>query len=732
LSEAEQQQQQHVKKPPRRRVKSPTVLQMEAVECGAAALGSVLSYHDLWIPLEELRQECGVSRDGSKASNVLKAARRYGMEAKGYKYKNIERLYDIDFPAILFWNYNHFVVLDGFKGDKVYLNDPAQGPRIASLEELDGSYSGVVLTFKPGEGFEPGGQKPTIIPALRRRLEGSELALLLTILCGLLLVIPGLVIPAFSKVFIDEFLVRNQDWVIQPLLVAMGLTVVVQAVLTWLQEYYLLRLEMKLALSTSSRFFRHILRLPMSYFGQRFAGEIGSRVALNDRVARVLSGQLATTIIDATMTIFYVALMLVYDVFLTVVVVFIAMINVVVVKLAGRARADTSRRLLQDKGKLTGTAMSGLQMIETLKATGSESEFFARWAGYHAKTINTEQSMGLLSQVVSAVPPFVQTASRAAVLLIGGLKVMEGELTVGMLVAYQTLLQSFTRPLTQLVQFGSTIQELHGDMNRLDDVLRYEQDSDYQQGDRRAGLLEDRVKLQGRVELRDIEFGYSPLEAPLISGLNLEIEPGKRVAFVGSSGSGKSTVAKLVTGLHKPWSGQILFDGIPREEIPSELLVGSVAMVDQEPFLFGGSVTENVTMWEPSLSGARVAAACRDAAVHDVIESRDGGYQTWVQDGGGNFSGGQCQRLEIARSLVGDPTILVLDEATSALDPTTEVQVDEAIRRRGCTALIVAHRLSTIRDCDEIVVLDQGKVVQRGTHDEMKDIEGPYRDLISL
>jgi NHLM bacteriocin system ABC transporter peptidase/ATP-binding protein len=705
---------------------------MEAVECGAAALGSVFAYHNLWIPLEELRQECGVSRDGSKASNVLKAARRYGFNAKGYKYKDTERLYDIPFPAILFWNYNHFVVLDGFKGDKVYLNDPSQGPRIATLEELDGSYSGVVLTFEPGEDFKPGGEKPSIVPALRRRLKGSELALLLTILCGLLLVIPGLVIPAFSKVFIDEFLVRGQDWLIQPLLLAMGVTVLVQAVLTWLQEHYLLRLEMKLSLATSSRFFRHILRLPMSYFGQRFAGEIGSRVALNDRVAQVLSGQLATTVIDSVMTIFYVLLMLVYDVYLTVAVVAIAMINVVVVKLAGRARVDTSRRLLQDKGKLTGTAMSGLQMIETLKATGSESEFFSRWAGYHAKTINTEQSMGLLSQIVSAVPPFVQTASRAAVLLIGGMKVMDGALTVGMLVAYQTLLQNFTRPLTKLVQFGSTIQELQGDMNRLDDVLRYSQDADYQERETRTALLRDRVKLQGKVELRDIEFGYSPLEPPLISGLNLTIEPGKRVAFVGSSGSGKSTVAKLVTGLHKPWSGQILFDDVPREEIPSQLLVGSVAMVDQEPFLFGGSVTENITMWEPSLSSARVATACKDAAVNDVIETREGGYQAWVQDGGGNFSGGQCQRLEIARSLVGDPTILVLDEATSALDPSTEVQVDEAIRRRGCTALIVAHRLSTIRDCDEIVVLDHGKVVQRGSHDEMKDIEGPYRDLISL
>jgi NHLM bacteriocin system ABC transporter peptidase/ATP-binding protein len=542
-----------------------------------------------------------------------------------------------------------------------------------------------------------------------------------------------LVIPTFSRIFIDDYLVGDQGWMVGPLLWAMAATIVIQMVLKWLQEYYLLRLETKLSLATSSRFFTHILRLPAAYFYQRYAGEIGSRLLINDKVAKVISGRLATTMIDSVMTVFYAVLMWIYDPGLTIVVILISLVNVAVVRFAARWRVDASRRLMQDKGKLMGTAMSGLQMIETLKATGSEPEFFARWSGYHAKTINTEQFMGVLGQTISAVPPLVETVSRAAVLILGGLKVMEStDFTVGMLVAYQTLLQSFTRPLNSFVQFGATVQELQADMNRLDDVLSYPQDDQYREEEPKHEFDKGIIKLSGKVELRNVNFGYSPLEPPLIDDFNLTIQPGHRVALVGGSGSGKSTVAKLVSGLYKHWSGDILFDDIPREQIPRELLVNSVAVVDQELFLFGGTVTENVTMWDPTLETNRVASACRDAAISDVIEVREGSYEALVQEGGGNFSGGQCQRVEIARALVGEPTILILDEATSALDPTTEMAIDQAIRRRGCTTIIIAHRLSTIRDCDEIVVLARGKIVQRGTHDGMKDEEGPYKALISM
>jgi NHLM bacteriocin system ABC transporter peptidase/ATP-binding protein len=717
--------------PPRRRVKTPTILQMEAVECGAAALAMILAHYGRWVPLEELRQECGVSRDGSKANNVLRAARKYGLEAKGFKYSELEKLFDLEFPAILFWNFNHFVVLDGFKGGQVLLNDPAQGPRTISMAELDGSYSGVVLTFKPGPEFQKGGASPKMLPALRRRLVGSEMALFYTILCGLLLVIPGLVIPTFTRVFIDDYLMAGQAWLVKPLLWAMFATLIVHGTLTWMQKHVLLRLETKLALVTSSKFFTHILQLPAAYFGQRFSGEIGSRVMINDKVAQMVSGRLAGMVIDSMMTIFYAALMFVYDVTLTFIVILIALLNVAAIRLAARARTDGSRRLMQDQGKLTGTAMNGLQMIETIKATGSEAEFFSRWAGYYAKVINNEQYLQVLAKISTAVPPFVQTMSTAAVLVLGGMKVMEGQLTIGMLVAYQTLLTSFTRPLTAFVQFGSDMQELQADMNRLDDVLRYPPDPQYQQTRENCPVDPRIVKLSGHVELRNVTFGYSPLEKPLVEDFNLVVQPGRRVAFVGSSGSGKSTAAKLISGLYQPWSGEVLFDGIPRTQLPRDLIANSLAVVDQEVFLFGGSVAENVSMWDSTIPPQRISQAARDAAIDDVIEQREGGYQSRVQEGGGNFSGGQCQRLEITRALVGEPTILILDEATSALDPHTEQHIDESLRRRGCTCIIIAHRLSTIRDADEIIVMERGKIVQRGTHEEMKDVDGPYKRLMS-
>jgi NHLM bacteriocin system ABC transporter peptidase/ATP-binding protein len=715
--------------PPRRRMVTPTVLQMEAVECGAAALATVLAYHGRWVALEELRHECGVSRDGSKANNVLKAARKYGLEAKGFKYETLEKLYELHYPVILFWNFNHFVVLEGFSRGKVHLNDPAQGPRSVTLQELDDSYSGVVLTFTPGPAFKKGGHAPSMLPALRRRLAGSEAALFYIVMCGLLLVVPGLVVPGFTRIFIDDVMVSGRD-IMSPLLIAMMVAVAVQAILTWLQKYYLLRLETRLALGMSSQFFDHILRLPAAYFGQRFAGEIGSRVLINDKVAKVISGRLATTVIDAIMTLIYAALMFFYDARLTLVVIGISLLNVLAVRLAGRLRTDASRRLMQDKGKLIGTAMNGLQMIETIKATGSESEFFSRWAGHYAKTVNNEQFLQVLGQTAAMVPPFVQTLSTAAVLVLGGSRVMNGALTVGMLVAYQTLLASFMRPLTTFVTFGSTLQELTADMDRLDDVLRYPVDSQYRQVRESLSYDPNVVKLSGRIELRDITFGYSPLDPPLIDKFNLNVEPGRRVAIVGPSGSGKSTVAKLLSGLYSPWSGEVLFDGRPRQEIPRDLIVNSLAVVDQEVFLFGGTVLDNVTLWDGTISAQRVGAACRDAAIATVIEAREGGYQATVQEGGGNFSGGQCQRLEIARSLASEPTMIILDEATSALDPTTELHIDDSIRTRGCTAVIIAHRLSTIRDADEIIVMERGKIVQRGTHDEMRVVDGPYQHLI--
>lgn len=718
--------------PPNRRVKTPTVLQMEVAECGAAALGIVLGYHGRIVPLEQLRVDCGVSRDGSKAVNLLKAARRYGMDASGSRLENAAQLFDLTFPLIVFWNRNHFVVLEGFGRGKAHINDPAQGPRWVSLAEFEQAFSGIALTFQPGPAFERGGVAPSPLGALWNRLADSSAALLYVTLCGLMLVVPALLVPTFARVFVDDYLLGGRAFMVRPLLWAMLATAAVMMAMTWLQRRCLLRLETKLSLVNSSRFFAHIQRLPIAYFVQRYAGEIASRLAINDRIAHVIGSNLTTTAINLCVLLFYLVLLFWYDVWLTLVVMAVAALNVLTVKLVARARADAARRLLQDRGKLQGTAMSGLAMIETLKATGGEDEFFARWAGYQAKCLIGGQALSLIAQTTAAVPVLVTGLTTLAVFVFGGLRVMNGDMTVGMLVAYQILVAGFVRPLSGLVDFGGLLQELHGDVSRLDDVLRHPEDARYGATAQASAGGEHAAKLSGRLELRDVSFGYSPLEPPLIKNFNLVIDPGERVALVGASGSGKSTVARVAMGLYEPWQGQVLFDGAPRSALPPSTITNSVGVVDQEVFLFGGTVAENVSMWDATLPPTRIAEACRDACIDDVIEGRPGGYQAVIEEGGKNLSGGQRQRLEIARALVGEPTLLVLDEATSALDPLTESHIVDALRRRSCTCLIIAHRLSTIRDADRIVVMQRGAIVQQGTHDDLKDVDGPYRDLISL
>ncbi len=718
---------------PARAVRSPTILQMEAVECGAAALAIVLAHFGRWVPLEELRIACGVSRDGSKASNMVKAARSYGLVAKGFK-KEPAELRRMAPPMIVHWNFNHFVVLDGFRRGRGQLNDPASGPRTVSAEELDQAFTGVVMTFAPGPDFRPGGDPPRLTDSLRRRLGGSRAALLFAFLTGLALVVPGLVVPVFSKVFIDRVLLESRrDW-LGPLLAAMAIAALLLGALTWLQRVYLLRLETRMALGSSSRFLWHVLRLPAEFFSQRFAGDVSSRVAINDRVASLLSRDLATNALAAATIVFFAALMLVYDPVLTLIGVAVVSGNVVALRYVARRRVDGNRRLQQDQGKMLGTAIGGLQTIETLKATGGESDLFSRWSGYQAKVVNGRQDLERYTQVLDAVPALLASINAALILGVGGLRVIHGALSLGGLVAFQVLMTSFVAPITQLVNLGGKLQTVEGDMNRLDDVLRYPAILPAEPAAADAAPREgagEPVKLSGRLTISGLAFGYSRLEAPLIEGFDLALAPGARVALVGGSGSGKSTLAKLVTGLYQPWAGTILFDGRRREEIPRAVLLNSLASVDQSVFLFAGTVRENLTLWDSTIPLPDLVAAAKDGCIHEDVAARPGGYESAVDEAGANWSGGQRQRLEIARALVSRPTLLVLDEATSALDAETERAIDQNLRRRGCACLIVAHRLSTIRDADEILVLERGRVVQRGTHDQLKDQPGLYAQLIS-
>jgi len=719
------------------RVQTPTVLQYEAVECGAAALGSILGFHGHYLPLEELRIDCGVSRDGSRAANILRAARLHGLEATGMQ-AGAGALETLDPPFVVFWNQNHFLVVDGFEGERVRLNDPAVGPRTVTRAEFVRGYSGVALTFKPGPDFRADRQPPSMLAGLAKRLRGSESAVAYLVLTGIVLSLAGLVTPAFQKVFVDDYIERGfTDWVV-PLLWIMLATSVVVGFATWLQRYYLLRLSKKISISASSQFLWHVLRLPVDFFGQRFAGEIGSRVALNDKIAAILSGKLATTIVTLVTILPYALILLSYDVTLTVIGVGMALVNLVALRVISRLRVDGNRRYLQERGKMIGTATSGLLAIESIKASGGENDFFARIAGYQSKVVGAHQNLGRLSQVLDRVPKVLGSLNTTLMLCLGAYLVIRGDLTVGMVIAFQSLMTSFTGPFGDLVGLGSSLQTVQGDLNRLDDALAAKLDPEVRAGDAPAREDRDgprvevlhRGKLDGNLELRNVTFGYSRAAAPLLVDFSLKIAPGQRIAIVGGSGSGKSTVARLAAGLYQPWQGEVLLDGKPRSAWPRPLLVSSVAHVDQDIFLFDGTVLENLSLWDPSLADEAIIAAAQDAGIHDEIAARPSGYLTRVEQGGANFSGGQRQRLEIARALALEPSVVILDEATSALDPKTELEIDSNLRRRGVSCLIVAHRLSTIRDADEIVVLHQGRVAERGRHDDLKDRNGAYAALI--
>jgi len=729
---------------PYKRVKTPTVLQMEGVECGAAALAMILGYYGRKVPLEKLRVECGVSRDGLKATNIMKAARAYGLKTKGYS-KSIEKLKATKTPSILFWNFNHFLVLEGFGKKWVYLNDPAQGRYRVDYEEFEGSFTGVVLTFEPTEAFEKGNEKRGLIPALTSRISSSKLSVIYIVLASLFLVLPGLIIPSFTQIFIDRYLVNNMTEFVMPLILAMGGVLLVNALLIHLQQYYLLRLETKLALATSSQFLWHVFRLPITFFTQRYSGDISNRVTLNDKIAGLLSGELANAALNVIVVVFYAMLMFSYDVVLTLLGMLVSAINIVALRLVARARKDGSRRLLNERGKLMGNTMSGISMIETLKASGREGDFFSNWTGYLAKVLNIEQELAWISMRLNAIPPLLMSVSTAGILGLGAMRVMDGQMTLGMLVAFLFLMTNFIRPVNELVSMGSLLQETEGDMSRIDDVLNYEIAEEFRQD---AGTIKVGAKLQeekhrsnggaaiqsklnGHLELRNVSFGYTHAMPAIIKDFSLKLEPGNRVALVGGSGSGKSTLARLVAGLYQPWEGEVLLDGIRREAIPRHVIHQSIAVIDQEITLFKGSIRDNLSFWDPTMGENKLISAARDAMIHEVIAARPGAYESPVNERGTNFSGGQRQRMEIARALAVEPSYLIMDEGTSALDPRSEQMVMDNIRRRGCTCLIVAHRLSTIRDCDEIIVMKFGEIVERGTHHQLLSRKGLYAQLIS-
>ena len=707
-------------------VKVPVVMQMEVLECGAASLTMIMHYYHKWIPLEQARVDCGVSRNGSNIKNILIAARSYGMKAKAWKSEPEDLLEEGPFPCIIHWSFNHFVVLCGFKGKKAIINDPARGRVTVSWEEFDQEFTGICATFEPDEGFEPSGKPKSAFSYAKERLKGTSAAVVFVILTTTISSLLGIINPVFNRIFLDRLLTgQSPNWLI-PFTIAMSIFALINIIVLWIAAIYSVRIQGKLAAIGNATYLWKVLRLPMHFFDQRLAADISDRQATNATIAGTLVNTFAPLLLNAFMMIFYLVVMLRYSLLLTAIGIGAILINVGVSAIISNKRVNISRVQMRDAAKLSSTTASGIQMIETIKSSGAENGYFGRWAGYQASVNKQDVRYAKLNTYLGTIPSVISQLANLAVLCIGVLYVLQGRFTIGMVMAFQGFLSAFMSPASSLISAGQSIQEMTTQMERIEDVMSYPTDSIFESREKTA----DYQKLTGEIELKNITFGYSKLGDPLIKDFNMTVHPGQKIAFVGRSGCGKSTLAKLLSGLYRPWSGEILFDGIPISNIDRNVFTGSVAVINQDITLFADTISANIKMWDDSIEDFEMILAARDAGIHDDIVQRDNGYRHKMLEGGKDFSGGQRQRIEIAHGLTQDPTICILDEATSALDAKTEYEVVKSISDRGITCIIIAHRLSTIRDCDEIIVLDKGIVVERGTHEELYAKGGAYTSLV--
>ena len=718
-----------------RRRRTPVMLQFEATECGAVCLGIILAHYGRWVRLQELREACGVTRDGCSATDIVRAARRYGLKVTGWR-KEPEDLRGLRLPAILFWQFSHFVVLDAVGRGRYYINDPAFGHRSVSADVLDRAFTGVALVVEPTAEFRRGTEARPGLRLLWPWFSDAPGALAFSAACGLLLLAPMLGTPILVTLLVDHALAAPQPppWAGALAAAAAGSAALVY-LLSWLQHRCLQRLHVRLSVVQADRFVRRLFRLPVHFFTHRLAGDLMARLHVVGRVAAQGSVQLVGILLEIVVSAFCLTLMIFYDPLLAAVVMVLAAGSVLLMRFFSGLRTEEGWIMRRHQAMLSGLAVAGLRNVELLQATAAEDDFYGRWSGHQALELGARQRYAELGHVIGALPAVFSILGGAAVIGAGGWRVLDGALTVGMLMGFYIVAGNFLRPVGRLVEFADMLQVLDADLQRLHDVFDAAEDplltADRERRKAPVSHLGGRLRLAGRLSIRDVTFGYRTNGGPLVEKFNLDLEPGQRVALVGATGSGKSTVVMLVAGVAQPWSGDILFDGVPLRDVPRDVLTASLAVVSQRPFLFAGTIRDNLTLWNPTISEERLVSAAADALMHETIAARPGGYDSLVEEGGRNFSGGQRQRLEIARALVREPSILVLDEATCALDALSEVRIDDALRRRGCTCLIVAHRLSTIRDCDRIVVLDHGRPAQSGTHEELlADEGGLYHRLV--
>jgi NHLM bacteriocin system ABC transporter peptidase/ATP-binding protein len=709
--------------PAAKRTHVPTVLQMEVVECGAASLGMVLAHFGRWVPLEQLRERCAVGRDGVTALRVVTAARSYGLIAEGHRVEP-SGLKDLPLPQILWWDMAHFVVLEGWDRDGWWVNDPGVGVRHVTSHEFESSFTGISLLARPGPDFKRGGHAPPPLAGLRRRIRGFGRLIALILFSGLMLSVPTIVAPLLVKATVDEVFVDGRLAFLLPATLGLLVALVAQFLLSRAQQMFVAELQVRSAIRMSTETMRHLLRLPMRFFTQRMPADVTNRASLNDDVAQMVSGPLVQSVISTILAVAYAAAAFLVD----------PLLGLVVVG-AGIAQGATAwwgfmrvRRLMRQslvqETEVAVAVATSIGMIETLKATGAEDDALDRYGAAQDRLVDVRQSQDLALNPIGVLPTLITSLALIALLGLGSWQVIEGRQSLGALVALQVLLAGFSAAAQQIAAAVSQAPQVTAAMERIDDILDYDEVAHPPD----EGIEGD--PLMGLVDIDDVTFRYDPAGPPVIADLSVKIEPGHTLALVGPSGCGKTTIARLITGLLPPDSGTIAFDGIPRERVSAESLTQGLAVVSQEIAIFPGTIADNITLWDPRITAEDVRAAADDACLTEEILARPDGFDTLLGEGGRGLSGGQRQRLALARALARRPRILLLDEATSALDARTEQKVMAAIARRRCTLILVAHRLSTIRDADEILVLDQGHVIERGTHAQLMAAHGEYADLV--
>ncbi len=717
-----------IKKPIEKGVsKVPVIMQLEELECGAACLCMVLGYYNKWIPIEEVRNTCGVSRDGVSAGNILRAARFYGLNASGYRCPVSTLMKNVTFPCIAFVHGCHFIVVCGVKNGMIYVNDPAKGNDKYTEKEFDEIFNNILIQFSPSESFQPSGKPKSMLSYVKKRLKGTTVAIVFACLTGIIASMIGVISPAFSRVFLDYLLPgENPQWV-WPFLILLAIFDFVQIIMTGLQSVYSLRINGKMAVIGNSTFMWKIFKMPIQFFSQRRAGDIQQRQASNATIASTLIETFAPLFLNLLMMLFYLGVMLKYSWILTMIGLFSMSVNILLSQYIAKKRINITRVSMKESANLASTTIIGIDMIESLKSTGAENGFFTKWAGIQANANAQQVQYAKTDVYLSMIPQFITTVTNYLILLSGAWLIMSGEFTIGKLMAFQGFLGSFMSPAITLVDTGRTLQEMRTNMERIDDVMEYPDENIF--SEKTDSIYQP---LSGKIEMKDVVFGYNILSKPLIENFNLSIEPGQSIAIVGDSGCGKSTISKLLSGIYEPWSGKILFDGKPLKEIYKGVFRSSVAVVDQDITLFEGTIADNIRMWDLNVDDMAIIQASKDAQFHDDVMKRPHGYKGKLQEDGRDLSGGQRQKLEIARALASNPSILIMDEATSALDAKNEYEVLQAVKKRNITCIMIAHRLSTIRSCDKICVMESGKIQGIGTHEELMKNNALYQNLVRV